>query len=114
MNVEVYVGLYHKPETEISCPDPTQLPATLHCHADEMAVRLHQAADITARLLRDGWKVEQTLYELLFWNPAIRSVHEAEARLQSLGIDPGACSIEEGENEGEADFDFCVSSMENG
>jgi hypothetical protein len=105
VSVSVTLWLFGKPGHELNEGEEIHADA-IRALAQSMKQRLEQAADIVAKLTGAGWEAQMGLYDVMLYNPYVRTEADVRTRLDDLGIDPDEVSILEFEGEDdEEDFD---------
>jgi hypothetical protein len=104
VSVSVTLWLFGKPGHELNEGGEVtadEIRALSQC----MKERLEQAADIVEKLTGAGWEAQMGLYDVMLYNPYVRTEADVRTRLDGLGIDPDEVSILEFEGEDD-DEDF--------
>jgi hypothetical protein len=102
VSVSVTLWLFGKPGHELS--EGEEITAEqIRDLAQGMKERLEQAADIVEKLTGAGWEAQMGLYDVMLYNPFVRTEADVRTRLDGLGIDPDEVSILEFEGEDDED-----------
>jgi hypothetical protein len=105
VSVSVTLWLFGKPGHELNEGEDVHADA-IRALAQSMKERLEQAADIVEKLTGAGWEAQMGLYDVMLYNPYVRTEADVRTRLDDLGIDPDEVSILEFEgDEDEEEFD---------
>ena len=105
MSVSVSLWLFGKPGHELNEGEEIHADA-IRALAQSMQERLVLAADIVEKLTGAGWEAQMGLYDVMLYNPYVRTEADVRTRLDGLGIDPDEVSILEFEGEDdEEDFE---------
>ncbi len=87
MSTSVRLTLFAIPGEEIA--EGTEVEANdLRVLANDLSVRLAQAADTVDRLRADGWDVQMGRFDLLCTHPEANNPKEAKALLKRINVDP--------------------------
>jgi hypothetical protein len=105
VSVSVTLWLFGKPGHELNEGEEVQADQ-IRALAQGMKERLELAADIVEKLTGAGWEAQMGLYDVMLYNPYVRTEADVRTRLDDLGIDPDEVSILEFEgDEDDEDFD---------
>ena len=105
MSVSLSLFLYGKPGQELD-EGGEVTPEQLRALGKDLRARLEQAAEIVEKLSGAGWEAQMGLYDVMLYNPYVRTEADVRTRLDGLGIDPDEVSILEFEgDEDEDEFD---------
>jgi hypothetical protein len=102
VSVSVNLWLFGKPGHELNEGEEVQADQ-IRALAQSMHERLVQAADIVEKLTGAGWEAQMGLYDVMLYNPYVRTEADVRIRLDDLGIDPDEVSILEFEGDEEED-----------
>jgi hypothetical protein len=87
MSASVRFTLFAIPGEEIA--EGTEVDANdLRVLANDLSVRLTQAADLVERLRADGWDVQMGRFDLVCTHPEAVNAKEAKTLLKRINLDP--------------------------
>jgi hypothetical protein len=105
MSVLITLPLFYKPAYEFG-EDTEVTGDNVRALGKNLAERLNFIADVLDKLQGAGWDGQVTLYDIMLSHPFLRTMDEARAQLNGLGIDPEQVNLDEIEDEDEEEEDL--------
>ena len=95
MPISMLLHLFFKPGIELNKEGEPIEPSDLRALADDLHLRLRNAAEAVETLTGKGWDAEMALYDVILSHPYINSEEDARERIEDLGLDPNQfCYLE--------------------
>src|SRR4051812_23106349 len=94
MPANIMIHLFGKPAWELGEGQPVS-PQQLRDLGDILQARLHEAAEVTEKLVAKGWLAQVVLYDVMVQPPREMSAEEVEDLLVELGLDSLGLEVEE-------------------